>query len=63
MRPLVVWPRGLTQTDSESSEDRQMILVLIAISSSSLVFLTTLGIVFGSLNYISSTVTKVCTLY
>lgn len=38
--------------DSESSEDRRMIPVLIAISSSSLVFLTTLGIVFGSLNFL-----------
>lgn len=36
--------------DLKSSEDRHMILVLIAIFPSSLVFLTTLGIVFGSLN-------------
>lgn len=32
MRPLVVWPRGPMKMDLESSEDRQMILVLVAIS-------------------------------
>lgn len=47
MCPLVVWPKTLTQMDSESSEDRRTILVLIAISSFSLVFLTTLGIVLA----------------
>lgn len=49
MCPLVVWRTGLTEMNLESSEDRQMILELIAISPSLLVILTTLGIVFGSL--------------
>lgn len=48
MHPLVVRPGRLMEMDLESSEDRWMILVLMAISPSSLV-LTTLGIVFGSL--------------
>lgn len=50
MHPLVVRPGRLMEMDLESSEDRWMILVLMAISPSSLV-LTTLGIVFGSLIY------------
>lgn len=50
MCPLVVWRGRLMEMDLESSEDRRMILVLMAISPSSLVLLTTLCIVFGSLN-------------
>lgn len=38
MHPLVVRPRRLVEMDLESSEDRRMILVLIAISPSSLMF-------------------------